>query len=233
VDPAVRCVSFPCTTRNVVSPPRLPFPLCLPCLRLPLPLPCPGGFSLPSLLLSRREPGGWRHTSVYTRNLVVENFRPMWHEKPAGCVGCPLEHRGLSFVPPSGPPSARLAIVGQGPGEQEAATGKPFFEQAPAGSILTRWLHRAGIQRSSVWVGNIIQCWLPKGRRDGRWFGSIDPPRKAVAHCWRVHVGPALSSLPELQIVVPVGAPARKFLMGDKFGERYCGTFTQGELPNL
>ena len=156
--------------------------------------------------------------------------------KPPTCLGCPAHQKGFGFVPPAvplDPTRVELAVVGQGPGQQEAETSRPFLESAPSGFTLTRWLHGEALQRSTVWVGNTIQCWLPKGRTQGRWFGSTDPTRAMQQHCWNAHVGPSLAALPKLRLVIPVGAPARSFLMGSTYGERYCGTFTKLPLPTL
>ena len=156
-------------------------------------------------------------------------------EKPPACHGCPAYIKGRGFVPPTHPNhlnEVSVAVLGQGPGEQEAHASRPFHENAPAGSVLTRWLHGAGLARSTMWIGNTIQCWLPKGQKGGRWFGSIDPSNAMQMFCWQAHVGPSLSRLPNLKYVVPVGTPARRFLMGADIGERYCGTFTRGELPS-
>ncbi len=158
------------------------------------------------------------------------------NDKPTTCYGCPALKKGLGFVPPAHPKdttTVELAVIGQGPGEQEAHTSRPFHENAPAGSILTRWLHGSGIARSNIWLGNTIQCWLPKGKKGGRWFGSVDPTPATQEFCWRAHVGPNLNTHSNLRLVVPVGTPARHFLMGSWAGERYCGTFTKGTLPEI
>jgi uracil-DNA glycosylase family 4 len=144
-----------------------------------------------------------------------------------------LEKKGLGFVEPAGPLSASLAFVGQGPGEQENYTGIPFYPNAPAGQMLTRWMNRAGIPRTEVFVCNVTQCWWPKGYKGGRPFGSVDPPREAIAQCWREYVGPALYELENLRLLVPVGAPSRQWFLGPEAGERYCGTANLVELPEL
>ena len=97
--------------------------------------------------------------------------------------------------------------------------------------MLTKWLHRAGVQRGDVWVGNLIQCWLPKGYKGGRPWGSTDPTKEMIDHCWRTHVGPEVRALRELKFLVPVGKPAREFFLGSVYGERYCGTFNLREIP--
>jgi DNA polymerase len=154
-------------------------------------------------------------------------------QKPPACSGCALSQKGLGFVPGQGPAHSELAFVGQGPGEQEKNTGIPFYPDAPAGQMLTRWINRAGVPRTGVWIGNLVQCWYPKGYRKGHPFGSTDPTKEMVEFCWQAHVGEALRALPNLRLLVPVGAPARTWFLGPKAGERYCGTANLIELPEL
>jgi DNA polymerase len=126
--------------------------------------------------------------------------------KPDSCKGCAAYEAGHGFVPPSGPQDARLAIVGQGPGADEAALGEPFV--GPAGRHLNKWLAKAGVPREKCAVSNVVWCHLPNNRK---------PTTKEIAHCWTAHVGPHLRSLPNLRVIVAVGAPAaQKFIPGAK-----------------
>lgn len=121
--------------------------------------------------------------------------------KPESCAGCPALTAGRSFVRATGPSSARIALVGQGPGEDEAWAGVPFVGRS--GVTLSRWLARAGIDRTACHVSNVVWCWLPKNR----------PPSVAeVAHCER-HWQPPLQQLPDLRVVVPIGIPAIKAVL--------------------
>lgn len=56
-------------------------------------------------------------------------------------------------VGPSGPPNAKIMIVGEAPGEQEEANGKPFV--GPSGYCLDRMLQDAGLLRSEAYVTNV------------------------------------------------------------------------------
>ena len=52
--------------------------------------------------------------------------------------------------------------------------------------------------------------------------------------CWSAHVGPWISELGSNLIVVPVGTPATKFLMGidpKKGAEKFMGTMNEVDLP--
>ena len=59
-----------------------------------------------------------------------------------------------------GPKTAKIALVGEAPGEQEVRSGRPFV--GPAGILLNDCLLAAGIPRSSCYIDNVFQ-FRPKG----------------------------------------------------------------------
>ena len=64
----------------------------------------------------------------------------------------------MTFVPPKGPVPARVAIIGEAPGEQEIYKREPF-----AGSFeLDKLLHEAGFLRSECFVTNVFKTRPPK-----------------------------------------------------------------------
>ncbi len=136
---------------------------------------------------------------------------PLYPKSPK-CVGCPTEHIGLSFVKPTGPSDARIAIIGQGPGEQEAYNGISFV--GPAGQRLNAWLRTAGIDRHKCWVGNIVQCFLPNNRVPGG---------DEISWCRAAHWQRALDDLPQLRVIVPVGVPAGKVFVGNHYRSNMAG----------
>src|SRR5919108_6072857 len=73
-----------------------------------------------------------------------------------GCVRCRLsEGRVQQVVFGEGNPHALLMIVGEGPGEEEEAQGRPFVGRA--GKLLDRLLAEVGIQRDDIWVTNVVR----------------------------------------------------------------------------
>lgn len=148
--------------------------------------------------------------------------------RPRGtCLGCPFAKRGLSYVPGMGPSTARVAVLGQGPGRNEAVTGTPFVEHAPSGAVLTRWLHTTGhplLLRPAIWVDNVVRCLLKSGKSD-------EAPPAAIGECWHRHVGPALEALPHLTHVVAVGTAASTFLLGHWARMSAAGSFIERDLP--
>jgi uracil-DNA glycosylase family 4 len=127
------------------------------------------------------------------------------HQKPATCQGCPLYERGTGFVPAEGDHLAPLLFVGEIPGYDEAATGRPFV--GAAGSMLERLFRQVGIDRAQVRIANTAQCTPPK-----LWFDSRAPwYRGALEHC-RQYVDPVLHE--PHQVIVPMGATAIRHLLG-------------------
>jgi DNA polymerase len=64
-----------------------------------------------------------------------------------------------------GPASARLMLIGEAPGEEEARTGRPFVGNA--GRLLNKYMAEAGIVREDAYVTNVIKV-RPPGNRTPR-----------------------------------------------------------------
>ncbi|MFQ6675196.1 MAG: uracil-DNA glycosylase family protein [Fidelibacterota bacterium] len=78
------------------------------------------------------------------------------------CTRCPLHLSRNRAVAGEGNPGARLVLVGQGPGDNEDASGRPFVGRA--GDLLNQWLRAIGIDRREVWITNVTRCLPPAGR---------------------------------------------------------------------
>jgi DNA polymerase len=81
------------------------------------------------------------------------------------CQACDLYKLGTQTVFGEGGRRARLMLVGERPGDQEDISGHPFV--GPAGKLLDRALASAGIDRSAVYVTNVVKHfkWEPRGKR--------------------------------------------------------------------
>lgn len=77
--------------------------------------------------------------------------------------GCTLKKRATQLVFADGNPKAEVMLVGEGPGEQEDLSGKPFVGRA--GQLLDRMLAAIGLDRSKVYIANMVP-WRPPGNRD-------------------------------------------------------------------
>lgn len=79
-----------------------------------------------------------------------------------GCPLCKLAQSRKNAVPGEGRLSAKLMFIGEAPGKNEDDKGKPFV--GAAGRILNEALEKAGIQRSLVFITNVVKCRPPDNR---------------------------------------------------------------------
>ena len=71
-----------------------------------------------------------------------------------------------------GNPHAEIVFVGEGPGREEDKSGEPFVGEA--GQLLDRILNAMGMQRSDVYICNVVKCRPPDNR---------DPSADEIATC--------------------------------------------------
>lgn len=88
------------------------------------------------------------------------------------CTLCLLHSQRTNAVPGEGPLDATVMLIGEAPGRDEDASGRPFVGRA--GRILDSALNSAGIPRDSVFITNIVKCRPPGNRK---------PKRGEIAAC--------------------------------------------------
>jgi DNA polymerase len=76
--------------------------------------------------------------------------------------GCALKHTATRLVFADGNPQARVMFVGEAPGRDEDLEGLPFVGRS--GKLLDLMLKSIGLDRSTVYVANVIP-WRPPGNR--------------------------------------------------------------------
>ncbi|MEM6710730.1 MAG: uracil-DNA glycosylase [Pseudomonadota bacterium] len=76
--------------------------------------------------------------------------------------GCGLKKTAQRMVFSDGNPNAKVMLIGEAPGRDEDAQGKPFVGRS--GQLLDRMLAAIGLDRSLVYIGNVIY-WRPPGNR--------------------------------------------------------------------
>jgi uracil-DNA glycosylase len=131
----------------------------------------------------------------------------------SGCQACDLWKTGAQTVFGEGASKAIVMLVGEQPGDQEDRKGHPFV--GPAGRVLDQALAEAGIDRSEVYVTNVVKHfkWVPAERGKRRIHKK---PRSSEIEACR----PWLDA--ELQVVRPevlvcLGASAAHALLGKDF----------------
>ncbi|MGC8499560.1 MAG: uracil-DNA glycosylase [Leptospirillia bacterium] len=78
------------------------------------------------------------------------------------CRLCGLAATRTHVVFGEGDPHAALMFVGEGPGADEDASGRPFVGRA--GELLTRMIAAMGYRRDQVYIANVVKC-RPPGNR--------------------------------------------------------------------
>ena len=80
----------------------------------------------------------------------------------ARCEGCSLSKTRQHLVFGDGSQSAEIMFIGEGPGEQEDIQGVPFV--GPAGKLFDSMLKMIDLDRSKVYIANIVKCRPPRNR---------------------------------------------------------------------
>jgi uracil-DNA glycosylase len=119
--------------------------------------------------------------------------------------GCGLKATANSLVFADGNPSARVMFVGEAPGSDEDRQGLPFVGRS--GQLLDRMLTAIGLDRTCVYISNVIP-WRPPGNRT--------PTAEEAAVCVpfiKRHI-----ALVKPAILVCLGATPAKHLLGVETG---------------
>jgi DNA polymerase len=168
----------------------------------PIPRPQPPAFAAPrpaaalsqdSALVSAREQAAGAATLDALR------------EKLAAFEGCALKNAATNLVFADGAPDARVMIVGEGPGADEERIGRPFVGRA--GQLLDKMLAAIGLDRTQVYIANVVP-WRPPGNRT--------PTPQELALCL-----PFIRRQIELvapDFLVLLGASSAQTLLGEKEG---------------
>jgi uracil-DNA glycosylase family 4 len=122
-----------------------------------------------------------------------------------GCTACPLHQTRTTVVFGAGNADADLMFIGEGPGASEDKQGVPFVGRA--GKLLDTLLEEIGLERSSVFIANVVKCRPP---------GNRDPHPEEIESCH-----PFLRAQVELiepKVICTLGNFSTKLLRGDPTG---------------
>ena len=129
----------------------------------------------------------------------------------ARCAGCDLGRHATQTVFGRGPADARIALVGEQPGDQEDIRGEPFV--GPAGEVLDRALVEVGLAREALYITNAVKHFkfTPRGKR--RIHQTPGPADIAACRPWIE----AELELLRPTVLVCLGATAARALIGPAF----------------
>jgi uracil-DNA glycosylase len=97
-----------------------------------------------------------------TDEIASQKSLEQLHDAVCGCLRCPLGKTRTHFVFGMGNPNADIMFIGEAPGGEEDAQGLPFVGRA--GKLLTRMIEAMKLNRSDVYIGNILKCRPPENR---------------------------------------------------------------------
>jgi uracil-DNA glycosylase family 4 len=117
------------------------------------------------------------------------------------CTLCRLHATRTNAVPGEGPILGPVLLLGEAPGRDEDAAGRPFVGRA--GRILDATLGAARLPREQVFITNVVKCRPPKNRR---------PKPDEVATCRPYLMGQIACVQP--RVIVTLGATALRGLLG-------------------
>jgi len=84
------------------------------------------------------------------------------YEQSKNCRKCRLADTRTNFVFGEGNPEAKIVVIGEAPGAEEDAQGRPFVGRS--GKLLDKILEAIGFSRDDVFICNIIKCRPPANR---------------------------------------------------------------------
>ena len=118
------------------------------------------------------------------------------------CEKCRLAATRNNVVLGEGELHAALMFIGEGPGQQEDQTGRPFV--GAAGQLLDKMLAAIGLRRDQVYICNIVKCRPPQNR-----VPEADE-RAACMDYLRAQV-----ALVRPRVIVCLGSTPARALLGD------------------
>ena len=143
----------------------------------------------------------------------------------AGCKACHLWKIGTQTVFGEGKQSSTVMFVGEQPGNSEDLQGRPFV--GPAGGLLDKALEEAGIDRSKVYVTNVVKHfkWEPRGKKR-----IHKKPNALEIRACRPWLEAEISVI-KPRVIICLGSTAAQAVIGPKFKvSQQRATFVESPL---
>lgn len=136
----------------------------------------------------------------------------LYNNTIGNCTRCKLHATRSTIVFGEGNPEASVMFIGEGPGKDEDAQGRPFVGKA--GQLLTAVIEKGmKLKRSDVYIANVVKCRPTVNLELKR---DRPPDDEETAAC-----GPFLKRQIEIinpKVIVTLGNPSTKFLVNPKEG---------------
>ena len=131
------------------------------------------------------------------------------NEEVKKCTKCDLCKNRTNTVFADGNPNAKIMFIGEGPGADEDMQGIPFVGKA--GQLMNQAFRGLGIDRSKVYIANIVKCRPP---------GNRTPLKNEATACLDYLRNQVMLVKPE--IIVLLGNTALKNILGEQYGITSC-----------
>lgn len=144
-------------------------------------------------------------TKVENKDIKTLNYENLdkLKEIVLDCKKCGLSKLRNKVVFGEGNVNADLLFIGEGPGEEEDKTGRPFVGRA--GKLLTKIIEAMHLTRDDVFIANIVKCRPP---------GNRNPKDEEIKACYPYLANQILLIKPK--IIVTLGSPATCTMFNDK-----------------
>jgi DNA polymerase len=145
---------------------------------------------------------------ILSRDEKLAALAALDRDEVKGCVKCGLHRTRDKTVFGEGDPDAQICFIGEGPGKDEDASGRPFVGRA--GQKLDDMIRGMGLKRQDVYICNIVKCraYLPDINKDR------PPSEEETAACT-----PYLLRQMEIirpKVIVTLGLPSTRYLLKSK-----------------
>lgn len=139
------------------------------------------------------------------REAKLKLLTAMDENEVRGCTKCVLCESRTQTVFGEGDVNAPIMFIGEGPGQNEDETGRPFVGRA--GQLLDKMIVAMGFSRESVYIANVVKCRPP---------GNRTPQIEEVSACRSYLLRQVAWIRP--QAIVTLGGPATKLILDTKEG---------------
>jgi len=145
------------------------------------------------------------HSEALTPEEVLRKYKtlPALYEATKECTKCQLGELRTNYVFGEGNERAKIVLIGEAPGADEDAQGRPFVGRS--GQLLTKIMEAICFSREEIYICNILKCRPPNNR---------DPQADEIASCLP-HLYRQLEII-KPKIVLALGRVAANVLLENK-----------------
>jgi uracil-DNA glycosylase len=127
------------------------------------------------------------------------------------CQACGRSEMRSQVVMGSGDPDAALMLVAEYPSQSDDATGLPY--SGPAGDYLDELLDAADIERSEIYITNLVRCYTTETGRPGDRIKPATKSEQRACSTWMT----LETQFVRPQVILVLGAPVARALIDPEF----------------